>query len=200
MGPDIISKFARLYGLGAATQIDLPFEEKGFVPSRVDRRMKGNQGWYRGDTLNFSIGQGDTLVTPMQLVRMMGTVARNGREIQPHLLKTIGGQEIVKFSTVRSVPIPQKVFDLLKDGLRQVVTAEGGTAQILNMDGFQVSGKTGTAQSTAGKDAHAWFVGYDTSGKTKILFCVFLEYGGSSYNAVVVMRDLLLGMRRDGII
>lgn len=200
MGPDIIHKYARLYGLGAPTQIDLPFEEKGFVPSRVERRMKGTQGWFRGDTFNFSIGQGDTLVTPIQLVRMMATVARRGREVQPHLLKSIGDQPLVKISSGRTVPVNDKVFDTLQIALRQAVAAVGGTASVLNMEGFKVSGKTGTAQSTPGRDHHAWFVGYDTSGKTRIIFCVFLEYGGSSYNATLVARELLQGMRGQGII
>lgn len=200
VGPDLIQKYARLYGLGGKTQIDLPFEEKGFIPSRVERRMKGGQGWYRGDTYNFSIGQGDTLVTPIQLLRMMTTIARGGREIQPHFLKAIGDKNIVKLSTVRMVPLSDKTIKILRDGLRQVVTDGGGTAQILNMEGFRVSGKTGTAQSSPGKDHHAWFVGWDESGKTRIAFCVFLEYGGSSYNATVVTQQILQEMRREGII
>ena len=70
-----------------------------------------------------------------------------------------------------------------------------GTANILDIDGLAISGKTGTAQSVAHKDSHAWFIGYNNQGKTKIVFCVFLEYGGSSYNAVVLAKELLTQMR-----
>lgn len=200
IGPDIVHKYARLYGLGAMTQVDLPFEEKGAVASRVERRMKKNQGWYRGDTYNFSIGQGDTLLTPIQVLRMMTTVGRRGREVQPHLLRAISGQRMVKLSTVRSLPISDRTFDILHDGLRKAVSDPAGTAKILDIKGFEVFGKTGTAQSVPGKDNHAWFVGWNTTGKIKISFCVFLEYGGSSYNACLVTRELLEGMRGEGII
>jgi len=200
IGPDLIQKYARIYGLAAKTQIDLPFEEKGFVPSRVERRMKGATGWYRGDTYNFSIGQGETMTTPIQLLRLVGTVARNGKEVQPHFLQAIGDKKLVKLSTVRAVPVTAKVFEVLKTGLRQVVSEEAGTAHVLDMPGFKISGKTGTAQSTPGRDHHAWFVGWDESGKNRIVFCVFLEYGGSSYYAAAMARDILQEMRREGII
>jgi len=200
IGPDLVHKYARLYGLGAMTQIDLPFEEKGDVASRVERRMRKNQGWYQGDTYNFSIGQGDTLLTPIQILRMMTTIARRGKEVQPHFLRAISGEKMVKLSTVRSLPISDRVFDILHEGLRKAVSDPLGTARVLDMMGFEIFGKTGTAQSVPGKDHHAWFVGWNTAGKVKISFCVFLEYGGSSYNACLVTRELLQGMRGEGII
>jgi len=200
LGPEIMNKYARILGLGRLTHIDLPFEEKGSIPSPLQRKMKSNRGWYDGDTLNFSIGQGDVLVTPIQAVRMMANVARGGKEVQPHLIKAIGGREVIQFSTVKNIHIKKKIFETVQKGLRDVVQSERGTAKILNMDGFEISGKTGTAQTAPGKPSHAWFVGYSTQGKKRIAFCIFIEHGGSSYYAVRMTRNFLKKLREEEII
>ena len=85
-------------------------------------------------------------------------------------------------------------------GLRATVTDPLGTANVLNIPDLLVSGKTGTAQTTKNRDHHAWFVGFCSSSKIKIAFCVFLEYGGSSSNAGVIARELLLRMQAEGIL
>jgi penicillin-binding protein 2 len=195
LGPDIMSKHLRIFGFGELTHVDLPFEEKGFVPSTTSRRRGSNKGWYKGDTLNFAIGQGDLLVTPIQVLRMMATVARFGNEVQPHLIKTIGKEEIIKLSTIRNIPIPENVFSVVRQGLRGAVADPAGTARLLNLPGLTVLGKTGTAQSVPGRDEHAWFAGFIPEGKKKIVFTVFLEYGGSSYNACVVAKDVLVRLK-----
>jgi penicillin-binding protein 2 len=200
LGPDLIHKYARLLGLGAETHIDLPYEEKGNIPSPMQRKIKFNQGWHKGDTLNYAIGQGDVLTTPVQLLRMMSTVARHGKEVQPHLIMSIGNRNIVKLATVRQVRIPQDVFEKVNRGFSAVVNDDRGTARMLKIDGLQIAGKTGTAQSSGDRDDHSWFIGYETSGKIRTAFCVFLEYGGSSYHAVLLSRKLLMRLREENII
>lgn len=197
---DAIRKFALILGLGQLTRVDLPFEEKGSVPSQSQRRRQSNSGWYKGDTLNMSIGQGEVLTTPIQLVKMMATVARRGDEVQPHLIDAIGDQKIINLSSTGRVKIPEETFDILQKGLRNTVILPDGTARVLNVAGFEISGKTGTAQSVPSKPHHAWFVGYNMTGKERIVFCVFLEYGGSSYQACMMARDLLQKMREQNII
>ena len=194
LGSDILDKYARLFSLGSITNVDLPFEEKGMVPSRTQRKKSLNEGWYKGDTLNYSIGQGDLLVTPLQLLRLVATVARDGDEIQPHLIEKIGTQEIVSLAMIRQVSVKLEVYHIVKAGLREVVTDSAGTAHVLADNKLGIVGKTGTAQSSHGKDHHAWFIGYNTKGKSKIAFCVFLEYGGASYNACLLAKQLLEGM------
>jgi penicillin-binding protein 2 len=200
LGPDVISKYARMFGFGNITRVDLPFEEKGFVPSTTQRRKKPNPGWYRGDTVNYSIGQGELLVTPLQVVRLITTIGRSGQEIQPHLLKAIGSREMVKLATVRIIRLKPGIFETLQKGLYEAVHDAGGTARLLNTKDFSIAGKTGTAQSIPGQEDHAWFAGYTTTGQKKIAFCVFLEFGGSSYNAVVVSNDLLKKFREQEIL
>jgi len=199
LGPDILHKYARMFGLGGLTHIDLPFEEEGMVPSRLRRKME-NRGWYRGDTLNLSIGQGDLLVTPLQVLRLMATIARNGRDVQPHLIRKIGKKNIVRFSTIRHVGLARGVYETIQKGLRLAVAESTGTARHLNIDGLRVSGKTGTAQSVPGKEEHAWFAGYEVAAKTKIAFCVFLEHGDSSYYSVRLGKELLQELRKQEIL
>jgi len=199
LGPDIISKYARLYNLGQLTYIDLPGEEKGQIPSRMQRKIKFNRGWYKGDTLNYSIGQGDILVTPIQIVRLVATIARRGRVVQPHIIDSIGSQKMVKFSTVKNIRLEERVFDVIQTGMRLAVTDSAGTARRFNKNGLVMAGKTGTAQSAPTKDHHAWFVGYNKQGKIKVVFCVFLEYGGSSYNAVSIAEDLFEELKNEEI-
>ncbi len=193
-GPEAIYRYARLLGMGRSTGIDIPFEEKGNLPNPLKRK------WYTGDTLNMSIGQGDVLATPLQLLRMMATLGLNGREIQPYFLKAINNQELVKLSTSRQVGMIPQVYDILNNALRMVVDESSGTAHILDIPDMKVSGKTGTAQSGHGKDSHAWFVGYTVDTHPRVAICVFLEYGGSSANSVVVTQQILTQMRAADIL
>lgn len=189
IGPEAIYRYARLLGLGRATGIDIPFEEKGNLPNPSLRK------WYTGNTLNLSIGQGETLTTPMQLLRMLATLGRNGQEIQPYLLKSINGQELVKLSTSRHVGMIPQVYEIINNASRMVVDDSTGTAHRLDIPGLKVAGKTGTAQSGKDRDSHGWFVGYTLDSNPRVAICVFLEYGGSSYNAVLVTEQILTKMR-----
>jgi len=200
VGPETIQRYARMFGLGALTHIDLPAEEKGFVPGPKNRRGKFNAGWYKGDTINYSIGQGELLVTPIQIARMMAAVALNGRMLEPHVLKRIESEEMVATPVAHTIRIRQDVLDIVHEGLRAAVILDHGTARRVDMSGFEIYGKTGTAQTVPGKNTHAWFVGYNLQGKKRIAFCVFLEYGGSSYYAVRTTRNLFKELRKEELI
>jgi penicillin-binding protein 2 len=200
LGADTISHYAKQLGLGSLTHIDLPYEGVGNVPSRRQRLLSGGGRWYAGDTLNLSIGQGDVLVTPIQLVRMMATIARNGVEVQPHLIKAIGGLEVAKYLTERQIKIDKKHFQTVQKALRATVSNYSGTAHVLDIQDLHIAGKTGTAQTSGGRENHAWFVGYVKGKKRNFSFCVFLEHGGSSQNACILARQLLLKMQNEKIL
>jgi penicillin-binding protein 2 len=197
VGPEKITQFARMFGLGRPTNVDLPYEASGRVPHPTS--LAGRKKWYGGDTLNLSIGQGALLTTPLQLTRMMATIGNSGSEAQPHMIKEIGGIPVDKYAYKRQILEPGIYKDIHR-GLRATVTDFSGTAHDLDISGLHISGKTGTAQSSAQKDHHAWFVGYVKTDKIKLAFCVFLEHGGSSHNAVVIAQDLLLRMKDKGIL
>ncbi len=198
LGSEKISQFAKLFGLGKETHIDLPFESAGRIPSKKQNILGGYRRWFTGDTLNLSIGQGDVLVTPIQLTKMMATVASEGVEVQPHVIKEIGGTECEQFSFKRELLVDERIFRIIKKALVATVTDYSGTAHAVDIDGMLIAGKTGTAQSAPGKEHHAWFVGYLLGKDKKIAFCVFLEHGGSSQNACIVARDLILTLRKNG--
>lgn len=199
-GPELIVKYARLLGLGDLTNIDLPYEAKGLIPDKPIRRTGRDQKWHTGDILNVSIGQGDILATPMQLVRMMASIARNGEEIDPYVLKSVGAADVQRHPASKHLDVSQQTLDIVRTGLRAAVGDYAGTAHILDIKDMPISGKTGTAQTSGGKAHHAWFVGFSPNTKTKIVFCVFLEHGGSSYNACFVARNLLLRMKEEEIL
>ncbi len=200
LGADMIQQYARQLGLGSLTYIDLPYEESGVVPGRRQRSLRRRERWYAGDTLNLSIGQGGLLVTPLQLVRMMATVANSGLEVQPHVIKAIGGTAVEQYDFKRNVKIKKEVLETVQKGMRAAVTNFSGTAHVLDLEELYVAGKTGTAQTSGEKLSHAWFVGYAKGEERNIAFCVFLEHGDSSHNACLVARQLLLGMQAKEIL
>jgi penicillin-binding protein 2 len=199
MGADMIHKYARLFSLGELTLIDLPYEKDGFVPSRK-QYLSQRKKWYPGNTINMSIGQGDVLTTPLQMVKLLAAVANEGKEVQPHVIKRIGERPVTKYDFTNEIKVDKKIFEIVKKGLRSAVTDYSGTAHTLDMSEVFVAGKTGTAQSAPGKSHHAWFVGYATGEVKKIAFAVFLEYGGSSHNSTQLGRELLMQMHRDKLL
>jgi len=200
LGANLIARYARMLGLGKLTHIDLPYEKTGYVPSRRQGLLYGRRRWYTGDTLNLSIGQGDVLTTPLQLIRMMGIVANEGVEVQPHVIQKVSGVPVEKYDFKRQLKIDLEAFRTVKKGLRAAVVDYSGTAHVLDVKGLTVAGKTGTAQTSRRREHHAWFVGYAQNRNKKIAICVFLEYGGSSQNACLLARQLLVHMQKQGVL
>ena len=190
----IIGAFAKAFGLNRRTGVDLPFEAKG----KLVYGPSAERPWYTGDVLNLSIGQGYTLTTPLELTVMMGAVANDGVVLQPRVVQSVGGEDLplMDFSKRPLVRLRHETWTVVQDGLKEVVQDPEGTGRDLSVvPDLVIYGKTGTAQSIHGKPNHAWFVGYTRSPKAGIAFCVFLEYGGSSENAVKISRDLLLKLQ-----
>jgi penicillin-binding protein 2 len=186
LGADTIARYASLFGLGERTGIDLPYEVKGIVP----RRGAFTQ-WFAGDTANMSIGQGYVLTTPVQLARMMAVVENEGRFVDPHVTKTIGGVDVPRGQSLRMLALRPEVWTAVKHGLRAVVKMDTGTAHMLDIPGLEIYGKTGTAQAAAGKADHSWFAGAVKSVKSRFIFVVFLDHGGSSANAGLAAKNML---------
>ena len=197
LGADLMHDYARLLGLGAPTHIDLPYERAGNIPSRRSRLLSSTKKWFTGETLNYAIGQGQILVTPLQLAGMMAVIARDGMEVQPYVIKTIGEHEIVPLARQRSVKIDKDVLRIVQQGMRSTVTDPDGTAHVLDLPDLYVAGKTGTAQTSGDQETHAWFAGYAKSENRKIAFCFFLEHGGSSHNACELARQVFLQMQTE---
>lgn len=199
LGADLLNKYAVEFGLGSLTGIDLPVESKGLVPSRSQKSIFKKEAWFPGDSLNFSIGQGDLLLTPLQAVKLMAIIANNGIIIKPHLLKAIEGKDIELPKKYRKVNIKAETLARVKSYLLGVVKSETGTAHLLAMDNLSIAGKTGTVQTAGFGRQHAWFVGFAPFEKPKIVFCVFLEHGGYSSESCVIAKEMLQEMLKEKI-
>jgi len=181
-----LQDFARTVGFGSALGIDMPGEVDGRVPDSAWKKSYNKnypeyQQWLPGDTVNMAIGQGDLLVTPLQLASYYGTLANGGKVIKPHVLKAVLGSDgtpaMVASTTVSATPgLTATNLATLRSALVGVTTSGTGAGA---MSGFPVSvaGKTGTAQM-AGKDDYAWFACYAPADKPKYAVVVLVEQGG----------------------
>ena len=175
-GPDMIEAFAKLFGYGRLTGIDLPDEVKGIVPGRAWKRIHRNDTWYEGDTLNYAIGQGYLLVTPIQVADMMSVMANKGNLVKPYLVKRVGDSDI-SVAKPRNIGLKESTVREVRKGLFEVVNNEFGTGKRAKAEGVIVAGKTGTAQNKQVR-THAWFAGFAPYDGAKICVVVFLEHGG----------------------
>jgi len=172
----------RLFGFGRKTGIDLTSEARGLLPDRAyyDRKF-GKGKWTKGHLLNYSIGQGDALATPVQLCQMAAMIANGGKRILPHVVDRIEDSEgtvVFRFDGI-SEKVPQIDMTLLRfiqRSMRAVVAGETGTGRAAAIPGTAICGKTGTAQN-AGKD-HAMFVAYAPERDPEIALAIVLEHAG----------------------
>lgn len=181
-----LQKWARRLGFGAATGIDLPSEAEGRVPTAAwkkawNKNWPENQAWFPGDTVNLAIGQGDLLVTPLQVADVYAAVANGGSLYRPHIVKSIIGLDGRKIyeapdKIVGRLDLTAAEMTSLRRGLRRVVI-DGTGAGAFSGFPVQVSGKTSTAE-VAGKDDFSGFVGYAPSEDPKYVVSVIIEQGG----------------------
>jgi penicillin-binding protein 2 len=174
-GPEGLADMARRFGLGQPTGVDLPEEDGGLIPTEAWKRDRRNQPWYPGDTCQMSIGQGDTLVTPLQVAREFAVVASGGYLITPHLVLPSDEAGRRRYEP-RSVGLKPETLAALRVGMEAVI-AKGGTAHAIASPDYQIAGKTGTAQAPRGAD-HAWFAGYAPADDPRLVVAVLVEHGG----------------------
>ncbi|MBU4376971.1 MAG: penicillin-binding protein 2 [Candidatus Omnitrophica bacterium] len=175
-GVDGLAAYAVKYGMGRNSGIDLPYESAGTVPTRAWKLYRMRQSWFEGDTVNYAIGQGYLLVTPIQILRMTNAVGTEGILVKPFLVRKIGGLE-VKGAERRRLDISKETFRTIKEGMKRAVDDPSGTAKAARAKGLSVAGKTGTAEAGP-KGTHAWFTGFSPADKPQFSLVVFLEYGG----------------------
>lgn len=186
IGIDIFEKYGKMFGFGQKTGIDLPGEARGLLPTRQWlEKMLGKGVSFDGRMINYGIGQGEILTTPLQMAVYTAAIANNGTLYKPHIVRYIKNNITNKLEPLNiqgtKLPIRPEVFDIVKKGMFDVVNVPGGTASIAKLSDIEVSGKTGTAQNPHGQD-HAWFVCFAPLENPKIAMAVFVEnagFGGS---------------------
>ena len=193
LGIDRIKKYLQLFGLGQATGIDLVNEEKGLVPDKAWKKQDKNEAWYIGDTYHVSIGQGDLLVTPIQMAMAISAIANNGILYQPQIVDKIVDAEKNQIEDIQPQIIQKDFIDkenlsVVQKGMRQAVT--NGSAWALTDFLIPTAGKTGTAQFGSENKTHAWYVGYAPYQNPEIVIVVLIEEGGEgSRTAAPVVKD-----------
>ena len=195
MGIDAIHKYGSMFSLGQRTGVDLPGESAGILGNDAWKRKYRGEGWWPGDTISVSIGQGLLAVTPMQMATMVAGVANGGYRVTPHFVLGEG-------PALEKLPIHPSTLEVVREGM--VETVRLGTARSAKLKDIQVAGKTGTAQvikASRGIDAdkmekakrdHAWFVGYAPADDPQIAFAVIVEHGGhGGTTAAPIARKVL---------
>lgn len=175
-GVDAMEAYSNLYGFGQPTGIDLPDEVRGIVPGRAWKKLYRKDVWYEGETLNYSIGQGYLMVTPIQVLDMMAVIANKGSMVRPFIVRRVG-DEVIHPAKPRPSGLRTDTIDLIRKGLYDVVNNENGTGRRAKIDGVAAGGKTGTAENPLGR-THAWFSGFAPFDNPKVCVVVFLEHGG----------------------
>ena len=181
VGIDNIAKYARIYGFGEKTGIDLEGESRGLVASKQVKREIWDEDWRLGDTFNAAIGQGFNLTTPMQLSVMLSIVANGGIKYQPYLVDSILNSdgslfEKPKRAEGKHIDVSQKTIDYMRQGM-SATTQEGGTASYFSQLPKAIAGKTGTAENSHGRD-HGLFVAYGPVEDPELVVVCIVEQGG----------------------
>lgn len=181
VGIDNIAKYARIYGFGEKTGIDLDGESKGLVASKDVKRKIWNEDWRLGDTFNAAIGQGFNLTTPMQLAVMLSIVANGGVKYQPYLVDSILNVDGSVFEKPKRhegkhIDVSQQTIDYISMGM-SATTQEGGTASYFSGLPKAIAGKTGTAENSHGRD-HGLFVAYGPVDNPELVVVCIVEQGG----------------------
>ena len=195
LGVDRIIKYMRYFGIAQKTGIDLSGEATGFAPSKDWKYKTKGETWFIGDTYNLSIGQGDLLVTPLQVAVWTAAVANGGRVIQPHLAgkleEPITHNEIAFNFNEHNVPVSPENLAIVRRGMKDCITY--GSCQMMKSLPFASGGKTGTAQWSSTKENHAWFTSFAPFDSPRIVVTVLVEEGTEgSVVAEPIARDFLL--------
>jgi penicillin-binding protein 2 len=194
VGQEVLPDYARQFGFGAPTGVEAG-EEPGQVPDPAWKIQAKGEGWAPGDSVNLAIGQGDLLVTPLQVADMVAAVGNGGTLYRPQLIEMIASDPVNPDWTFQPVvlaqlPISAEHLQAIQDGLYKVTSAKDGTAyQAFKGSSLTVAGKTGTAESGQG-NPHAWFAGYVPADDAEIAIAVIVEHAGegATYAAPLFRR------------
>jgi penicillin-binding protein 2 len=181
MGIEKLVGYLKLFGFDSKLGIDLPGEQEGFLPSVDWKEKTKHEKWYIGDTYNVSIGQGDLLVTPLQIANMTATIANGGTLYKPHVAKAVidpltNAKTLFQPEVVRSSVMSTQNLATIRLGMRDCVTS--GSCSLLSRLPFTSAGKTGTAQWNKNKDTHAWFTSFAPFENPEIVVTILVEEGG----------------------
>lgn len=208
LGIDRLAWYAKSFGLGARTGVELDHEARGLIPSSVWKKQRFGVPWQEGETLSVSIGQGYVLVTPLQMAMLTAAVGNGGVRYRPTILSRVETLEgdVVSQATPEEIgrlPVSPRNLKIVQQGIWGAVNGEHGTAHQAHLKDIEVAGKTGTSQVVGRKDSgsdytpphlrpHAWFVCYAPFDAPKIAIAVVVENGEHGASAAgPIARELV---------
>lgn len=195
LGVDRIKAYAKQFGLAQKTGIDLPGEAPGFLPTRDWKEKIKGEMWYIGDTYHLAIGQGDILVTPLQVAAYTAAIANGGTYYRPRLVKEVHDLKTGEIIKVRGEVMYQGAvspanIEIVRQGMRDAVSY--GSAKDLRSLPVSSGAKTGTAQIGGTQDTHSWFTVFAPYDDPEIALTVMVEKGGDGTEAALpAARDIL---------
>ena len=205
---DNIAKYAKYYGLGQKTNVELPMEEEGVVATRDKAKERGDE-WQIGETLSAAIGQSYNSYTPIQMAKYISMLANGGKPIDVSIVKSvidvngnqISKEEITKFVNAKlglekqekeDLNIKKENLEAILNGMKGVTSEEGGTAYSTFADfNIELGGKTGSAQTDVNGKVNGWFVGFAPYDEPEVAVVVLVENAGSGSYTAEVARDIL---------
>jgi len=189
LGYEKLASYFSKFGLGQKTNIDLPLEEDGLIPSPEWKESTKGEVWYQGDTYHLSIGQGDLLVSPLQVNNYISAIVNHGNLLQPYLVREVisaKGRTIKKNKRkiIQKNIVSKGVANTVKQGMRAAV--QDGTATPLQALSVSAGAKTGTAQNSKGEGKeHAWFTAFAPYDNPQIVITIVIENGGEGYDSAL---------------
>lgn len=221
MGIDNLVRFAKYFGLGSKTGIELQSETTGVLASKETKAAlhPNEPTWTAGNTLQAAIGQSDNEFSPLQMARYISMLANGGKQIDVSIVKTIRNtdgsevskEEINRFVNTKlgiqeeeteNIEINQTYLNAILEGMQSVTSDSGGTAYVRFKDfNISVGGKTGSAEAP-NNQVHAWFVGFAPFENPEIAIVVMVENGGHGNYTAEVVRDIMeeyFGMNTDSV-
>lgn len=196
LGIDNLEKYARMFGLGVTTGINLQGESEGLVANQRYKEKVYGEEWYLSETFDAAIGQGFQLTTPLQVAVLMSEIANGGYRYRPYLVSKISsnkGEVIKTFAPeeVGRIQLSDRTLTLIRESLRDVALEGGTAAQAFRDFPIAIAGKTGTAENSHGSD-HGWFIAYGPYEDPRIVVVVIVEQGGfGAGSAAPIARKIM---------
>lgn len=190
LGIDQAARYLKAFSMGSPTGIDLPGEERGLVPTPEWKRQAKGEQWYIGDTYHLAIGQGDVLVTPLQMAVATAAIANSGTIVTPYIVdpqRTARSGGIRTAAAKRKLDIADQHLAVIRAGMRAAVI-EGSALRLSGLP-IPLAGKTGTAQIGGSDLTHAWFTSFGPYDNPEIVVTVLLEGGGEGDEAAVPLAE-----------
>jgi penicillin-binding protein 2 len=201
LGPENIKYYASQVGLGKVLGVDIPQEASGLIPDSEWKEKTKNEKWYIGDTYHLAIGQGNMLITPLQLASYISALVNGGTLFAPRVVdyvENVDGSVLRrnKPEVIRKGVFSKSTLEAVKRAMSATVSSAAGSARTLqgleNKYGIKIGGKTGTAQTEQEDKYHAWFVGFAPEENPEIVVAALVEKGGEGYSTALPVAEKVL--------